>query len=117
MKEKKLKFIRILNSELDDLTEDIEQLMEIDREKFEKGEISNYVLLENNALRQNEISCLKNFAQLTLHIELDKFGTLEELYTFVETEFKKQLKEGCYTHAIEGVVERKLQKVLNYVKI
>jgi hypothetical protein len=117
VKEKKLKFIRILNSELDDLAEDIEQLMGTYKERYEKGEISNYVYLENNALLKNEISCLKNFAQLTMHIELDRFETLEELYAFVEMEFKRQLKEGCYTHAIEGVVERKLQKVLNYVKI
>jgi hypothetical protein len=116
MKEKKLKYIRILNTELDDLAEDIGQLMGIYRERCERGEVTKYVYLENNALFENEISCLKNFAQFTLHIELDRFETLEELCAFVEKQFKRQLKEGCYTHAIENVVERKLQKVLNYVK-
>ncbi len=116
MKEKKLKFIRILTTELDDLLEDIELLMGVDRKRSEKGEISQYVYLENNALLQKEISCLKSFAQFTQAVELDGFETLEELYAFVKAEFEKQLKEGCYTHAIENVVERRLQKVLAYVK-
>jgi len=116
MKEKKLKFIRILTTELDDLLEDIEQLMGVDRARSEKGEITQYVYLENNALFQKEISCLKSFAQFTLRIDLDGYGTLEELYAFVKDEFEKQLKGGCYTHAIENVVTRRLQKVLNYVK-
>jgi hypothetical protein len=116
MKEKKLKFIRILTTEIDDLLEDIELLMGVDRARSEKGEISQYVYLENNALFQKEISCLKSFAQFTLRIDLDRYETLEELFAFVKAEFEKQLKEGCYTHAIENVVQRRLQKVLNYVK-
>jgi hypothetical protein len=116
MKEKKVKFIRILDTELDDLVEDIGQLMELYRKKCENGEITNYVCLENIALLENEISCLKGFSRFTQSIELDRFGTLEDLCAHVKEEFRRHLERGLFAHAIEGFVERKIQKVLAYIK-
>lgn len=116
MKENKLKFIRILNTELDDLADDIEQLMALYNGKCEKGEITRYVCLENNAILENEISCVKGFMQFTQSIDPDRFETLEDLSVFVKKEFQKHLEEGHYAHAIESFVERKIQKVLTYVK-
>jgi hypothetical protein len=116
MKEKKLKFIRILNTELDDLTDDIGQLMTLYNERCEKGEITRYVCFENSAILENEISCVKGFMQFTQRIDPDRFETLEDLSVFVKKEFQKHLEDGHYAHAIENFVERKIQKVLTYVK-
>jgi hypothetical protein len=116
MKEKKLKFIRILNAELDDLMEDIELLMGAYKQRCEKGEITNYVFMENQAVFKNEIAYLNEFARLVQRMDLDRFQTMEELCAFVESEFKQNRKKGCYTPSIESVMERKLQKVLLYVK-
>lgn len=116
MKEKKRKYISILNVELKDLVEDIDVLMAGHKDRSEKGEISNYVFQENQALFKGEISCLNDFANLVLQIDLDRFQTLEELRTFVEKEFKQHLNKGCYAPAIEDVVTRKLRKVLLYVE-
>jgi hypothetical protein len=116
VKEKKQKFIRILTTEIEDLIDDIEHLMVVYKNRCEKGEITNYVYLENNALLKNEISCLKNFIKFLSKLELDKIETIEELYLFIGKEFKQQLEEHCYAHSIENFVERKLQKVINYIK-
>ena len=116
MKENKQKFIRILSAELEDLIEDIERLMGAYQARSVKGDITNYVLLENNALLQNEIFCLKNFIKFINRIDLSQFETLEELYNFIEEKFKREMEEHCYAHAIADFVERKLKKVLNYIK-
>lgn len=116
MKEKKSKLISILCTEIQDLSEDIGQLISMYGARRDNGEITNYVFLENSAVLNSEISCLKNFAQLVTGMNLDAFGTLEDLCSYISKEFRTQ-RRGCgYTPAIEDVFERKLQKVLTYVK-
>jgi hypothetical protein len=116
MKKLQRTFMRILQTELEDLIKDIELLMSVQKERLEKSEITNYVYLENTALFKNEISCIKNFLDFSSRLDLDRFLTYEELAACIETEFKKQLEEHSYAHAIESFVSRKLKKIINYVK-
>ncbi len=116
MKEKKLKFIRVLLTELYDLGEDIDQLIALDKSRCEKGQISNYVCMENDALFRNEIACLKDFEEYVKAVEMDRFQTLEELASFLEDAFRKRRAEGNFLPALEGVVSRKMRKALDYVK-
>jgi hypothetical protein len=115
MKEKKRKFIKILGTELDDLVDDIEELMRLYKRRFENGEITQYVCLQNNALLENEVSCLRAFSRFTQGIDADRYGTLDELSGHVKTEFQRHLADGLFAHAVESFVERKIQKVLEYV--
>jgi len=116
MKTFQRKFIRILQSELEDLIKDIEMLMKVQKERLEKTEITNYVYLENTALFKNEIACLKNFLKFSAQLDIDRFQTYEELESYIEKEFKNQLEEHSYAQAIESFVARKLKKVINYAK-
>jgi hypothetical protein len=116
VKEKKLKFVRILITEIEDLTEDLGEVLAMYGQKRDKGEMTEYVFLENSALLNSEISCLKGFESFVLGLKLDDFQSLEDLGDYVRDEFRMQ-RRGCgYAPAIEAVFERKLQKVLTYVK-
>ena len=111
-----MKFIRILTLELDDLTEDIEQLMALDKSRCEKGEISNYVYLENTSLLKNEISCLSSLGKFVASVDPEGFETVSALLDHITGGFRTLRKEGCYSPAIESMVLRKLQKVFTFVE-
>ncbi|MBN1799448.1 MAG: hypothetical protein JW822_12815 [Spirochaetales bacterium] len=109
-------FIHMLQTELEDLIKDIELLMEVQKQRLEKSEITNYVYLENTALFKNEIACLKNFLKFSSQLDLDGFQTHDELGDYIKQEFKNQLEEHCYAQAIESFVDRKLKKIIDYIK-
>ncbi len=115
MKEKKSKLIRILIMEIEDLAEDLVHLMSVYRGRRDKGEISTYVFKENSAILASEITCLRDFARRVAAMDLEGFTTLDELCARVNADFQAQRRECGSTPALEGVFERKLQKVLLFV--
>jgi PP-loop superfamily ATP-utilizing enzyme len=116
MKALQKKFISILRAELEDLIEDIELLMSVEKERFAKNEITNYVYMENTALFKNEIACLNDFIRLAAGIRLEDFDSLEKLGSYIEEEFKNRRQEHEYQQAVMSFVSRKIAKVINYVR-
>ncbi len=116
MKALQKKFIAILRMELEDLIEDIELLMSVEKKRFAKNEITNYVYMENTALFKNEIACLNNFIGFINGIEIGRFDSLAQLSAYIEEQFKNRRQEHEYQQAVMGFVARKIAKVMNYVR-
>jgi len=104
-------FVAILKIEIEDLTADVELMMNECQKKKDAGKITDYVYLENMALYRHELLAVRSFARLLESTELSNFETLDALITYLQESFR----ESGYVRAINICVERKMKKVAGYV--
>ncbi len=116
MKGKKEKLIRILRIELEDLEDDIALLEETAEERREKHEITNYVLLENLALLKKESGCIQVLMDSIETLELDRYGSLEDAAAGLKEHFREMARENGFPGAVYRLVDRKIDKVVQYVQ-
>ena len=116
MQLQKKKYIQILKIELDDLEADIELLMNECIQKGEKQQITKYVLLENLAVLKNEMSGIEHFKKILDEMNTDEYPDINNLVNEIDKKFKAYIERGGLVKAVYLMVERKLHKVLKYVK-
>jgi hypothetical protein len=114
MRKKAGLLIGLVESELDDLKEDVADLETMYRERYEKSEISNYVYLENNAMLEKELKCIER-----LKGRLGGFGpetaeSVEGLAQAIKADFLKELHEDAAPEALGQIVARRIDKALRY---
>ncbi len=113
---KKHAFIKILETELDDLSEDINLLTSSYRERHDRNEISDYVFLENLATMQNELFGVAGFAQDVDEIDPEEFESLDDMISYLRTELEQRVKERGVAPSVIYLVGRKMDKVRGYVE-
>lgn len=116
MQKKKEMFLEILILELDDLNEDIKVLIKECEEKYFHEEISNYVFMENLAVLNNELFGVTGFKQDVKDVNPGDFEELDDLKDFLMDKLEKRINEKGIAYSINILVERKMNKVINYVK-
>jgi hypothetical protein len=109
------KYLKILEIELEDLQSDIELLINEYNARKDRGEITDYVLLENLAVLKNEICAIHAFHEMVEDLEMDSYKNLESFIRDVKDRFKGRIRECSLAEGIEQYVERKLDKVFKYV--
>lgn len=115
MRNLKGKFIGILRVELRDLQEDIEDLIEQTTKERERGNLTNYVFIQNLALFKNELLGVNAFGRILDELDVEPFGTLDELVDHLKSSFRARVKAAGLAEAINVYVERKVDKVRRYV--
>ncbi|MFO7888817.1 MAG: hypothetical protein R6V04_00600 [bacterium] len=115
MKYKIRSFQVIMRVELQDLKEDIEDLLDNNRKKFQEQKISQRVYMENEALYQNELIGIEEFSELLLSKNPSEFKDLSEFIQTLKEEFYILLKKEEIALAVKVCIDRKLLKVSEYV--
>jgi len=111
----KEKYLSILRVELEDLQEDIETLIKQTTKEREAGNLTNYVFLENLALFRNELLGVDAFGTILEQLVPDDFATLDEMVDHLKIAFRAKVKACGLAEVIDVYVERKLDKVQQYV--
>jgi hypothetical protein len=108
-------FLAILRIEMDDLTEDLQQLIHKCKEDFAAEQITERVYRENLALYNNEMMGIADFNHLINSIEYAEFESLDELIDHLWNAFKRLSDTRSLAGAIQICIKRKMQKVKLYV--
>ncbi len=115
MKATKRNFLAILRIELEDLSIDIERLIEECSAGAEKGYVSENVFMQNLALFKNEMLGVHSFRHILDTINPDNYDTLDSMIEDIRRQFQMLLKSHGLASALQVYVNRKLDKVARYV--
>ena len=115
MKQVLKNYLRILQIELEDLTEDIDMLIKDCKRKREKGLITNYVCMENVALYENELHALDAFQHILRQSDPQEYGDLEALVSHLKETFLEKARHSGYARVTQILLDRKMEKVRKYV--
>ncbi|RPI00959.1 MAG: hypothetical protein EHM72_07750 [Calditrichaeota bacterium] len=115
MRATKQNYLAILRVELDDLSTDIEHLIDQCSHGRESGDISENVFLQNLATFKNELLGVHSFQKILDQIEPAAYPSLEEMIEDIRERFESLEKSHGIVHALQIYVNRKLDKVLRYV--
>jgi len=115
MRNEKESYLSILKAELKDLQRDIEFLIEQSEKEKEAGKITNYVFMENLALFRNELLSVNAFDRVIDETDITKFDDLPKLIDHLKDCFRAMVKDAGLAKAINIPVERKMNKVADYV--
>jgi hypothetical protein len=108
-------FLKILKVELEEIENDIDLLIKLYRSRYEKREITNYVLQENDALLEREISCLKKLVTVIDTFDPDEYQDNETFVFGLLAFLDSFVKENQFPHAVFLLAEQRLQKVVKYI--
>jgi hypothetical protein len=116
MQNAKRAFREILMIELDDLQEDVNHLIGLCSERHIKEEITNYVHLENKAFFQNEMLGIKGYREDVRRFDPDLPENTDEMAAALKRLLSDRVRQHDIAPALIPLVERKIDKVLRYLK-
>ncbi len=116
MKDCMRRFLKVLVVELEDLDTHIEELVQVQNERYAARLESEYVCLENVATLRNEACGLHHFVRIVNTIDLDQFQDLDQLIDHLRRTFRAELKRCGLAPAAYVFAERKMARVEHYVK-
>jgi len=116
MRDKKKHFLDFMHIECQGLREDIEFLIEEAKQKLDTQKITERVFLENTTLFQNELLGIEEFLGILLSTDSESFETLDDMIEHLKSTFAIRLKSEALAEAVQICIERKLQKVVKYMK-
>lgn len=114
MSDTKKLFIKILEAELDDLTEDFLLVEKKYKEKFERQDIGSFVYQENEAFLEHESECVSRLIEYLDTLDLSAFSTLDTLVEGIRAAVASLVTEYQYPKAIPLFINRKIDKVKIY---
>ena len=116
MDHQKDKFYRILLIELEDLQQDLRVAVQIYEERNVSGDVTNYVMRENSALLENEISGLELVCRTVGEMTPDEEESVGDLVERVRSACRRRITESHFPDALCGMVDRKISKVEKYIQ-
>jgi hypothetical protein len=108
-------FMTFLRAEMEDSVDGLTHLSERLRERFEKGEITNYVFSENSALLSREISAIRSLIPVLDTIAGADYPDVHALARNVEETLHRKAEELEDPEAVSRIITRKIQKILMYI--
>jgi hypothetical protein len=111
----RIKFIRILRIEMEDLWNHIESLVSENENLCTRGEETEYVCRENVAVLHSEECGLRGFMRILDSINPEDFPSVKALADHVDGRFKERLEQCGFAPAILLLAERKIRRVHDYV--
>lgn len=116
MRATKQNYIAILRIELQDLSIDLERLIERCLTGMEQGTISQNVFMQNLAIFKNELLGLHSFQKILDAIDPEAYPDLDSMIEDIRRRFRALLRSHGLVDALQLYVNRKLDKVARYVK-
>jgi len=109
-------YMAILKLEIEDLEEDLKMLVSEVEEKHNKQQISNYVYLENLAVIKRELFGVNGIARHFDTVDSSQCEDLDQLIADLKKELMSQRAIELLPEGVIRLVERKMEKVKNYVQ-
>lgn len=116
MKNAKRVFKEIMLLELDDLREDITDLIQVCADRHRKDEITSYVHKENTAFFHNEMLGIKGFLEDVEAFDITLPENIHEMAMALKALLLHRVTQHDLAPALIPLVERKIEKVMNYVR-
>jgi len=110
-------FLKILHAELEDLLEDLHAVEARYRERFASAEITNYVLLENEALLNREEESIRKLLISIDGLNSARYKSVNEIIEDLDAVVREFITDREYPAAVHRLLRRKMDKVLSYVMI
>lgn len=108
-------FLKILKAELEDLLEDLQAVEERYRERFAGAEITNYVLLENEALLSREFESIQALILRIDGMNSSQYKSVNEIVEDLDAVAREFIHSKEYPAAVHRLLRRKMDKVYSYV--
>lgn len=108
-------FARLFMVELEDLTEDIKLLIDRTERRFESGEITSYVRLENEAFFKREVDAIEKFMGLVDGIDLSFYKGTSEIEAALLEKSRDYVSRLEDPEAVYVLLQRKLEKVRKFI--
>lgn len=115
MERKCLYFLKILRAELEDLLEDLKAVEDRYRDRFASAEITNYVLLENEALLNREEESVRALISSIDGMNSSRYKSVDEIVEDLDAVAREFITTQEYPAAVHRLLRRKMDKVLSYV--
>ncbi len=109
------KYVQILKLELEDLEIDIQKLIENCEKTSKTSDLKINVFLENLQLFNNELLAVDIFEKMLDKLDVSKFDSLDDLVRHIKQSFEAKVDALGLAKVITRMVDRKLQKVADYV--
>ena len=111
----KVKFLKILKAELEELLEDIDLIEHRAAERFAKMEISEYVYKENDSILLLEAQAIRELISAIDGLNVSEYNTLDDFVGRLDALAKDLVKEHEDPEAVYRFFRRKLAKVRHYI--
>jgi len=108
-------FARLFRVELQDLIDDITLLIDRTEKRFEQGEITSYVRLENEAFLQREVDAITKFLGIVDGIDPSIYKCTSDIEADLlekSRDFVSRLEDP---EAVYILLKRKLEKVRKFI--
>ncbi len=115
MERKCLYFLKIFKAELEDLLEDLKAVEERYKTRFSSAEITNYVLLENEALLSREEESIRRLLASIDGLNPSQYKSIKEIVEELDAIVREFITDKEYPAAVHRLLRRKMDKVLSYV--
>jgi hypothetical protein len=109
------RFLDILLIELDGLQNDLIDLIQLEKERLQRHEITNYVFQENKGLMLNEMTCFKTLMGKLRELDTSRYGDVKEMVADVEEQIRKRTEECAYPQVVFNLVKRRIDKVYHFL--
>lgn len=116
MADLRIKFIKVLRAELEDLLEDFAVAEGKHAARFARHEVTDYVFRQNDGLFRMEADSLRHFLCDLVEFDPTRHEDLNHVISAVDTLVRALVKDHEEPEAMVGFVNRKLQKVRRYVE-
>jgi hypothetical protein len=112
----RMKFIKVLRAELEDLQEDIALVEQKASERLALSEITEYVYRENKGLLHLESESIKKLLETIDSIDIALYKNVDELAIGLDGRVHDVVREHEDPEAVYRFFLRKLMKVRKYVE-
>jgi hypothetical protein len=112
----RIKFIKVLRAELEDLIEDLDVAERKHAARFAHHEVTDYVFRQNDGLFRMEGDSLRHILRDLASFDPTRHEDLNQVVAAVETLVRDLVKDHEEPEAMVGFVDRKLRKVRRYVE-
>ena len=86
------------------------------RGRSEKGEITDYVLMENVAVLEREIHGVATVRECLAHLRAEDYTSLDQMLAAIRERLDDRIRCGAFDPVVRRLVDRKIEKVALYVR-
>jgi hypothetical protein len=113
----KKKFVRILRIELEDMDEHLREMIDDFQAKYQSGQETEHVCMENLATLRNEACGVRHILRLLDTIDLNEFGDLDALIAGLRVRFHETVQRASLAMCACVRAGEKIDKVAAYMRL
>lgn len=106
--------LKLLRIEFEDLIDDLRTLEQVGMQRYQRAEITEYVLKENNALFEEEIRAIRSMQVLLDEGHWENAENPQGVFDSIDRQVRAYISDRQFPVAVYEIVSRKMKKVRDY---